>query len=110
MHQILGGIQDPNVRIGYPSLVFATFNLTRSGGTSYFVSTIADMIMEPISCDFEVTIADGSKVRATHVGETEINFISDSSTPSTLVLVNVYFIPGLSRCLFSLQAFTSGMH
>ena len=63
-------------------------------------------LKEPTPCNLEVTITDGSKVRATHVGETEINFISDSGTPSTLLLASVYYIPGLSRRLFSLQAFT----
>jgi len=79
--------------------------LPDSGATSHFVNCLTDL-KEPTPCDLEVTIADGSKVRATHVGETEINFISDSGTPSTLLLASVYYIPGLSRRLFSLQAFT----
>jgi hypothetical protein len=79
--------------------------LPDSGATSHFVNALSDL-MEPAPCNLEVTIADGSKVRATHVGETKINFISDSGTPSTLVLASVYYIPGLSRHLFSLQAFT----
>lgn len=54
----------------------------------------------------EVTIADGTKVHAMHVGYTEINFSTDKGVPSTLILANVYYIPGLSQCLFSLQSFT----
>ena len=61
---------------------------------------------DPRQCDVEVTIADGNKVRATHVGHIEIHFISDKGTPSTLLLANVYYVPGLSRRLFSLQLFT----
>jgi hypothetical protein len=58
----------------------------------------------------EVTIANGSKVCATHVAETEIDFISDKGmTPSTLLLANVYYIPRLSRRLVSLQSFTRCM-
>jgi hypothetical protein len=79
--------------------------LPDSGATSHFVSNIND-IENPETCDMEVTIADGSRVRATHVGEVEIDFTTDNGSPSTLVLANVYYIPGLSRRLFSLQAFT----
>jgi hypothetical protein len=79
--------------------------LPDSGATSHFVSNLDDL-NDPTPCDMEVTIADGTKVRATHVGQAEINFTSDSGTPSTLVLAHVYYIPGLSRRLFSLQAFT----
>ena len=79
--------------------------LPDSGATSHFVSDLND-IQDPQPCDIEVTIADGNKVRATHVGQTEINFTTDNGTPSTLILANVYYIPGLSRRLFSLQSFT----
>jgi hypothetical protein len=70
--------------------------LPDSGATSHFVSNLDDL-NDPTPCDMEVTIADGTKVRATHVGQAEINFTSDSGTPSTLVLAHVYYIPGLSR-------------
>jgi hypothetical protein len=79
--------------------------LPDSGATSHFVSSLDDL-ENPQPCDMKVTIADGSKVQATHVGQTEIEFTTDNGTPSTLILANVYYIPGLSRRLFSLQSFT----
>jgi hypothetical protein len=62
--------------------------LPDSGATSHFVNCLT-YLKKATPCDLEVTIADGSKVHATHVGETEINFISDSGTPSTLLLASV---------------------
>jgi hypothetical protein len=47
--------------------------LPDSGATSHFVSDLND-IQNPQPCDIEVTIADGNKVRATQVGQAEINF------------------------------------
>lgn len=79
--------------------------LPDSGATSHFTGHYED-IQNPQSCDIEVTIADGNVVRATHVGRADINFITDRGTPSTLELANIYYIPGLSRRLFSLQSFT----
>jgi hypothetical protein len=79
--------------------------LPDSGATSHFVSNIDDL-QNPRPCDMEVTIADGNRVRATHVGQAAIDFTSDNGTPSTLILASVYYIPGLSRRLFSLQSFT----
>jgi hypothetical protein len=69
--------------------------LPDSGATNHFINCLTDL-KDPEPCDLEVTITDGSKVCATHVGETEINFVSDSGTPSQLLLANVYYIPGLS--------------
>lgn len=82
--------------------------------TSHFISQLRDL-QDPQPCNMEVIIANGSKVCATHVTETEIDFISDNKgmTPSTLLLANVYYIPRLSRRLsrrlVSLQSFTRYM-
>jgi hypothetical protein len=83
-------------RVTFPKITGFKDFLPDSGATSHFVPTLDD-IQDPRQCDVEVTIADGNKVRATHVGHIEIHFISDKGTPSTLLLANVYYVPGLSR-------------
>jgi hypothetical protein len=79
--------------------------LPDSGATSHFTGHLADLD-DPQPCNVEVTVADGNKVRATHVGQADIHFTTDHGSPSTLQLAHLYYIPGLSRRLFSLQAFT----
>jgi hypothetical protein len=98
-----------NTRPKRPSFIsitaFKDF-LPDSGASSHFTGHFEDL-NNPQPCDVEVTVADGNKVRATHVGQADINFTTDQGVPSTLLQpATLYFIPGLSRRLFSLQAFT----
>ena len=79
--------------------------LPDSGATSHFTGDLSDLI-NPTPHEMEVTIADGTTVKTTHVGRADINFVSDNGFASTLELAQIYYIPGLSRRLFSLQAFT----
>ena len=52
-------------------------------------------------------MADDSRMKATHQGSVELNFVSDQGVDTALNLLRVLYVPGLQTTLFSIESFVS---
>ena len=82
--------------------------LLDSGATSHFTPFLKDLInATKLSTPLNIKVANGTTLKATHVGEVIINFISDQGVEVDLRLLRVLYVPGLQTRLFSIESFTS---
>ena len=79
-----------------------------SGASSHFTPYLKDLVdVSKLVTPINVRVADGSLLKATHIGSLIINFVSTDGTPCTLKLLRVLYVPGLARRLFSIVSFIS---
>ena len=82
--------------------------LLDSGATSHFTPELQDLINPmKLAPPLNIKVANGTMLKATHVGEVTLNFISDEGTEVDLRLLRVLHVPGLQTRLFSIESFTS---
>ena len=82
--------------------------LLDSGASSHFTPFLSNLknafkLLPPLN----IKVADGTHLKATHQGETIINFIADEGMEVDLRLLRVLYVPGLQTRLFSIESFTS---
>ena len=86
---------NPQRVIGSPSSDIRSW-LPDSGATSHFTFCVNDSYdVEDCHRPVTTTTADGSTIYATKRGKVAIQYRLDQGQPSSLELVNVYYVPGL---------------
>jgi hypothetical protein len=82
--------------------------LLDSGATSHFTPIFDDLIEpEQLESPIYIRVADGSRLRATHIGTVELNFRSEEGSSVVLRMLRVLYVPGLQTRLFSIESFVS---
>jgi hypothetical protein len=85
--------------------------LPNSGATQHMTPHLADLVEAVEGQNLGVEVADGHVIKCTTTGKIKIRMLDDNGTNLEVTLTDVMYIPGLSRCLFSVSKFAChGFH
>jgi hypothetical protein len=102
--------RDPSIaEIG--DLVDHNNYLPVSGATQHMTPHLANLVEAVEGQNLGVEVADGHVIKCTTTGKIKIRMLDDNGTNLEGTLTDVMYIPGLSRCLFSVSKFAChGFH
>jgi hypothetical protein len=102
--------RDPSIaEIGDPSNL--NNYLPDSGVTQHMTPHLADLVDAVEGQNLGVEVADSHVIKCTTKGKTKVRMLDDNGDQLELMLMDVMYIPGLSRWLFSVTKFAHhGFH
>jgi hypothetical protein len=84
--------------------------LPGSGATQHMTPRRADLFDEVEGQNLGVEVADGHIIKCSVTGKIQLAMLDDNGNQLDAVLLNVMYVPGLSRCLFSITRFAKHGH
>jgi hypothetical protein len=101
--------RDPSLaELGDPGNL--TNYLPDSGATQHMTPHRADLFDEVEGQNLGVEVADGHIIKCSVTGKIQLDMLDDNGNPLNAVLLDVMYIPGLSRRLFSITRFAKHGH
>jgi len=102
--------QDPSIyEIGDPTDL--NNYLPDSGATQHMTPRLADLVDAVEGQNLGVEVADGHVIKCTTTGKIRIRMLDDNGARIEITLMDIMYVPGLSRRLFSVAKFSRhGFH